>query len=79
MKSLERSINLENVNAQSFWFYELGDGFGAIAPIQKMLGIQQEERLNDELRKTGTFFRPPVVKAHCIIGAEKKPRNWYKF
>ena len=68
---VERSVFMKEVNTQSLWTFELGTQEGINVPIWITIGFQQSDRQHDQNLNNDTFYRPPVISAHCIIGTEK--------
>ena len=64
---------MNEVNNQNLWKFELGSQESVNVPIWNIKGFQQQDRQDSQSLNNDTFFRLPVVFAHCIIGAEKYP------
>ena len=62
---------MKEVNIQNLWTFELGTQQRINVPIWTIVGFQQSDRQHDQILKNGTFSRPPVTSAQCIIGSEK--------
>ena len=69
----ERSVFMKEVNTQNFWTFELGTQEGVNVPIWMFVAFQQNNRQNDQNLNNGTFYRPLVTSAQCIIRTEKYP------
>ena len=62
---------MEEVNTQNLWSFDLETHDGINIPIRIVIGFQQIERQDSQNMKNGSFFRPPVTSAQCIIRTEK--------
>ena len=40
-------------------------------PLYEIVGFTQRDQFNQQHQNNGTFHRPSVVNAQCIIGSEK--------
>ena len=70
---IERSVFMKEVNTQNLWTFELGTQEGINVPIWIFVAFQQNDRQNDQNLNNGTFYRPLVTSAQCILGTEKYP------
>ena len=73
LRSIERSVFVEEVNNRNLWNLELGSQESTNVLVWITVGLQQRtlqdsQKLNDE-----TFCRLPVTSCQCIIGTEKYP------
>ena len=64
---------MKDVNTQSVCTLELGTQEGINVPVWNIVGFQQSDRQHHQNINNDTFYRPPVISAHCIIGTEKYP------
>ena len=62
----------EDVEQRDKKNFELGVREGIGLPIYVIVGIQQEERLNNQLIDIDSFYRPRIIFAQCKIGSEKE-------
>ena len=73
LQNIEKSVFMKEVNTQNLWNFELGTQEGINVPIWKIIGFQKQDRQNSQNENFATFYRPPIISAQCIIGAEKYP------
>ena len=64
---------MKEVETQNIWSFDLGAGDCISIPIFIIVAFQQRERQQSQILANGTFYRPPVTSAQCIIGTEKYP------
>ena len=70
---IKRSSYMKDVTTEKNWIFELGVGEGVDVPIESIVDFMQRDQFNQQLQNNGTFYRPSVVNAQCIIGSEKFP------
>ena len=70
---IERSVFMKEVNTQKLRTFELGTQEGKNVSVWIIVGFQQSDRQHDQNLNNGTFYRPSVTSAQCIIGTEKYP------
>ena len=73
LQYVEKSVFMKEVNTQNLWNFQLGTQEGINVSIWIIIGFQQSDRQNSQNENNGTFYRPPVTSAQCIIGTEKSP------
>ena len=71
LRYVERSVFMKEVNTQNLWSFELGTQEGVNVPIWFIVGFQQRERQDSQNLANGTFYKPQVTSAQCVIGTEK--------
>ena len=64
---------MQEVKAQNFCTFELGTQERTKVPIWIFVGFQQREWHDSQKFNNGTFNRPSVTSAQCIIGTEIYP------
>ena len=69
----ERSILMKQVNRKSFRNLELGSQEGINVPLWIFVGFQKMDRQYSQTLNGDTFYRPPVARAHIVIGTERYP------
>ena len=64
---------MKKLNNQNIWSLEKGTQERINNPIWAFIGFHQRGRHDSQNIHNGTFCRPAVTSAQCIVGAEKYP------
>ena len=71
LRYIERSVSMKEVNNENLWTFKLGSQENISVPIWIIIGFQLWDRQDSQILNNGTFYRPPVSSAQCIISTEK--------
>ena len=55
------------------WLFDFGVGEEIALPVFVVVGLQQRDRLNNQLLSNDCFYRTPDKFAQCIIATENYP------
>ena len=70
---IKQSSYVKDVTIENNWTLGLGVGDSVDLPIFVIVGFMQTYQFNQQHQNKGTFYRPSVVNAQCIIGSENFP------